>query len=298
MGEYSSSGGNHGNTADKPPENAGNSVVSTVTRRALTSAFADVGLRSGDAVLVHTSLRSLGLVEGGAGTVVRALLDAVGLAGTIIVPTFTAGNSDPRRWALTRGRAVPESQWDAIRERLPPFDPRTTPSERMGAVAEAVRNWPGAVRSSHPQTSFAAIGPAAAALMEGHERDCHLGPDSPLARLVTRNARVLLLGVSWAACTAFHLAEYQQQDPPKQDYECVVLDGGRRRWYRYEDVLLDDRDFDQLGRALEASPARSAGGNDVKRADVGATQARSAPIGVCVDFARTWLAGNRPATKI
>lgn len=265
------------------------SAALVATRRSLSASFARLGLREGDVVLVHASLSSLGFVVGGAVAVVRALLDRVGPTGTVAVPTFTAGNSDPSRWALTRSRGVPSDQWPAIREQLPPFDPRVTPSENMGAVAEAVRTWPGAVRSTHPQTSFAAVGSAATSLMDGHPPVCHLGPGTPLARLAARRAKVLLLGVPYAVCTAFHLAEYQQPDPPLRDYECVILHGGRRRWFRYRDVLLDDDDFELLGRAMESSAAVA----EVRRVQAGTATLRLIPIEVCVDFARTWIAANR-----
>jgi aminoglycoside 3-N-acetyltransferase len=118
--------------------------------------------------------RSLGYVVGGAVTVVQALLDAVGSAGTVVVPAFTADNSDPSRWALTRKAPVPSDWWPAIRDHLPAFDPALTPSHNVGVIAEAVRSWPGAVRSRHPQTSFAAVGAEAEGLMKGHHVDCHL----------------------------------------------------------------------------------------------------------------------------
>jgi aminoglycoside 3-N-acetyltransferase len=264
-------------------------AVRAATRRSLAASFARLGLLEGDTVLVHAALSSLGLVVGGAVAVVQALLDRVGPSGTVAVPTFTAGNCDPSRWAVTRGRGVPSDRWPALREQLPPFDPAVTPSQNMGAVAEAVRTWPGAVRSTHPQTSFAAVGSAAAPLMDGHPPQCHLGPGTPLARLAARRAKVLLLGVPYAVCTAFHLAEYQQPDPPLRDYECVVLHGGRRRWFRYRDVLLDDDDFELLGRALESSAA----GAEVRRVQAGTATLRLIPIEVCVAFARTWIAANR-----
>jgi len=241
-------------------------------------------------MLVHASLRTVGPVVAGAGDVVRALLDAVGPRGTVVVPTYTAGNSDPSRWAFTRGRAVPRWQRAWLRARMPAFDPATTPSQRMGAVAEAVRTWPGARRSDHPQTSFAAVGAHADDVVDGHARDCHLGPASPLGRLHDRDAQVLLLGVPWAVCSAFHLAEYLVPDPPTRDYECVVRDGGRRAWYRYRDVLLDDGDFQQLGEAMEED-----GG--VRRARVGEAVTRLFPIRDAVAFASGRFAAGRPAQR-
>jgi aminoglycoside 3-N-acetyltransferase len=259
-----------------------------VTRADLLAAFAGLGLGAGDVVLVHASLSSFGHVAGGAHSVVEALLAAVSDQGTVVVPTFTAGNADPRRWARTRGWEVPAQQWPLIRERLPPFDPLGTPSENMGVIAETVRTWPGAVRSAHPQTSFAAVGRDAALLMGEHPQDCHLGPGTPLARLVEHGSKVLLLGVPYRVCTAFHLGEYWQPAPPPRDYECVIQDHGVRRWFHYRDVLLDDRDFEQLGQDLETS-----GEVEVRRTEVGAAVLRLAPLGGCVDFARSWLAAHR-----
>jgi aminoglycoside 3-N-acetyltransferase len=160
----------------------------------------------------------------------------------------------------------------------------------MGVIAETVRRWAGAVRSTHPQTSFAAVGAAAVNLMAEHDRECHLGPGTPLARLASGSAKVLLLGVSYGVCTAFHLGEYEQPNPPQRDYECVVLDHGVREWFRYRDVLLSDHDFEGLGHALELSERDGA----VRRGRLGSAELRLIPLRTCVDFARTWLRDNRP----
>ena len=260
------------------------------TRASLAADLQALGLADGDTLLLHSSLRSLGFVVGGEVAVVQALLDVVGPRGTLVVPAFTAGNSDPSRWGRTRQQAVPEEWWPAIRAHLPAFDPAVTPSEGVGRIAEAVRTWPGAVRSDHPQTSFAAVGPDAARLTGDHHRDCHLGPASPLGRLAEGHAKILLLGVPYAVCTAFHLGEYRRPDPPTRDYECVVAEAGRRDWYRYRDVQLDDGDFQQLGEAFEeASPRDGA----VRRGLVGTADSRLLPLADAVAFAREWFVTHR-----
>jgi aminoglycoside 3-N-acetyltransferase len=74
------------------------------------------------------------------------------------------------------------------------FDPSRMPSRWMGVLAEAVRTWPGAVRSDHPQASFAALGKHAAAIAEGHRLDDALGEQSPLGAVYRLHGKVLLLG--------------------------------------------------------------------------------------------------------
>ncbi|MFC7484654.1 aminoglycoside N(3)-acetyltransferase [Luedemannella flava] len=178
-----------------------------------------LGVRPGDTVLAHTSLSSLGWVCGGAVAVVQALLDVLGENGTLVVPAQTANNRDPSLWS---DPAVDEADWPAIRANLPAFDPAITPSHRMGVIAEQVRTWPGARRSDHPQTSFAAVGARAEELMADHRLTSPLGEHSPLARLEEADARILLLGVGMAVCTSFHLAEYRLPDPPRRMNYCAV----------------------------------------------------------------------------
>jgi len=208
------------------------------SREDLANDLRRLGLADGDIVLVHSSLKSLGYVEGGAATIVAALRDAIGKRGTIVVPAQTAGNCHPSRWNVTVGRAVPRWSWRRIAEEMAdnPFNPTATASVNMGRVAEVVRTSPGATRSDHPQTSFAALGPAAAKITDGHAVECHLGENSPLARLVELQAKILLLGVGYAVCTAFHLAEYRVRNPPRRAYECVVDTGAGGKWFQYQDV--------------------------------------------------------------
>lgn len=259
------------------------------TRAGLAADLRALGLAAGDTVLVHASLRALGPVEGGAETVVDAFLDVLGPAGTLVVYTQTPGNSDPSRWPSTRGYAVPEARWERLRATLPAFDPDTTPAHGVGVLPETVRARPGARRSAHPQSSFTALGARARALTADHAPDCHLGERSPLARLEEAGARVLLLGVGWEVCTAFHLAEYRVPGRARQTYSCVVGDGqGGRAWYTYTDVRLDASPFARIGAAYEAGPA---GAEGLVRGRVGAADSRLFGLRPAVAHAAAWLTG-------
>jgi aminoglycoside 3-N-acetyltransferase len=252
------------------------------TRASLAADLTALGLRAGDTVLVHSSLRAVGWVPGGRVAVVQALLDVLGPAGTLAVPTQTMENSDPKHWSRP---PVPESWWPSIREHMPAFDPAVWPSRGIGALAEAVRTWPGAVRSNHPQASFAAVGARAAELMATHVLDSHLGEGSPLAALERAGARVLLLGVGFDVCTSFHLAEYRVPSPVTE-YGCAMHTARGREWVTYTDVATDSDDFDKLGAAYEPI-------GDIRRGRVGAADSRLFPMAEAVTFAVDWLSVNR-----
>ncbi|MCB5906211.1 aminoglycoside N(3)-acetyltransferase [Streptomyces pinistramenti] len=255
------------------------------TRDSLASELRDLGLRSGETLLVHSSLSSLGWVSGGPVAVVQALLDVLGADGTLVVPTHSGGNSDPSDWGHP---PVPEAWWADIRASMPAYDRRTTPVRGVGVIPETVRDWPGAVRSAHPQTSFAAVGPRAAAVVEGHAPDCRFGERSPLARLEEAGARILLLGAGFDSCTAFHLAEYRIP-APQADNSFAAMTPQGRRWITVRDTAVDEDRFDELGAAFEkVRPAQ--------RGKVGAADSRLLSLADAVSFAQAWLPEHRPYT--
>jgi aminoglycoside 3-N-acetyltransferase len=255
------------------------------TRASLAAGLRELGVLPGETLLVHASLSSLGWVCGGAEAVVQALLDVLGDDGTLVVPTFSGDNSDPTKW---RHPPVPETWWDAIRASMPPYDPRTTPTRGVGVVPDTVRTWPGAVRSAHPQTSFAALGARAAAIVDGHALDCQLGERSPLARLEAAGARIVLLGVGFTSCTAFHLAEYRIPAPEVDNSFAITTPQGRR-WSTVRDIAVSDEGFGDLGAAFEKE-------RPVLRGTVGAADTRLFPLADAVAFAEEWLAAHRPRT--
>lgn len=242
-----------------------------------------LGLVEGDTVLLHSSLSALGWVCGGPVAVVRAFLDVLGPSGTLVVPAFATENRDPARWA---GPEIPQAWWPAIRENLPAYDPRVTPCRALGLVAETLRCWPGAHRSPHPQTSFAAVGARAEALMSRHDLPSELGEESPLAALEAAGARIVLLGVGFDRCTAFHLAEYRLPWRTPRDNACVVSTPAGRAWTPYQGVLLDSGDFADLGADLERSNAVAAG-------PVGSATARLLSLPMAVGYSRDWMVRHR-----
>ena len=209
----------------------------------LADGFRLVGVRAGQTALVHAALRTFGPVEGGAETVVDALLRVLGPTGTLVAPAFTFVHEV---------------------EKAPVIDPATDPSE-MGAVTEAVRRRPSARRSTAFRHSFAAV---------GHRADTIAGVDPALAPFDLRSAfgvmlaldtQVLLLGVTYSNSTSHHFAEWMSDVPYRHvvQWHVRVRDAGgtvrRQAMGDYQPRPSTDgtyygpraTDFNKLGRLLE-----------------------------------------------
>jgi aminoglycoside 3-N-acetyltransferase len=262
-------------------------------RDQLAADLRSLGLRRGQDLLIHCSLRQVGWIDGGAAALLSAILDVAGREATLVVPAETTWNSlssDAFR-AATAGLDPHERALYVAA--MPGFDPVSTPSAAMGAFAEHVRTRPSASRSAHPQTSFAAIGPGARACTGVHDLDCHLGERSPMGWLYAANAAILLLGVGYSACTAFHLAEYRLPGAqPLRSYHCFTSQGGTRVEHEFTDIHLDDSDFELIGTELD-SIAGQGGKPALRRGHVGSAECRLVPFRMAVDFACSWLGAHR-----
>ena len=125
--------------------------------------------------------------------------------------------------------------------------------------------------------------------MSDHRSDCHLGEHSPLAKLYKMEPFVLLVGVGYEACSAFHLAEYRYiESPPQQIYSCAVSVNGQTQWIQFADVVLDDRDFRKIGADLDLDH-----GAAVKNGYVGNAPSHLIPLVLAVDYASRWMAEHR-----
>jgi aminoglycoside 3-N-acetyltransferase len=159
-----------------------------LTFEQLVDGFRKLGVMEGDTLLVHSSYKSFGEVDGGPATVNRALEAALGTDkdGTLIMPTF---NFD-----FNKGEA-----WDV----------RTTPS-KMGVLTELVRKDPRAKRVFHPFYSFAILGKHAEMLgalryKSAYERDSVFG------KLRDLDGKIMVIGLSYNnSMTFFHHIEQME----------------------------------------------------------------------------------------
>lgn len=258
------------------------STPSPRTRQSLAADLAVLGLQPGSTVIVHSSLRSLGWVVGGAVTFIHSLMDAVTENGTIVMPTQSTDYTDPAGW---RHPPVPEAWHDGIRASMPPFDPARTPTRRMGTVPELFRTWPGVLRSNHPSGSFAAWGRHAAQVTERHGPQ-RIGEESPMAELYRLDGLVLLAGVGFERNTSFHLAEYRVKSTKYVDELMPLVMDGSVEWTVVREIeFAGDETLKRIGADFEASGAVGSG-------NVGSAQCRLFRARTAVDFAQEWLGRN------
>lgn len=255
-----------------------------VTTDRLVADLRSLGVERGDTLLVHSSLSAVGWVAGGPQAVVDALERAVGVDGTVVVPTHTPQYTDPEEWS---NPPVPEDWIEPIRASMPPYRPAVTPSYGVGTIPECLRTYPDAVRSRHPVFSFAALGADAGAVVGDHRLDFGLGEGSPLARVYDRDGGVLMLGTDYETNTSIHLAEYRADVPTERTENRVpIRRDGERVIVTLDDIETSTDDFEALGAAFE----REVG---VERGPVGETEATLLEQPGLVDFATEWLAENR-----
>lgn len=249
------------------------------TRESLKSDLKTLGVKHGDRLIVHTSMRSMGWVNGGVVAYIQALMDAVGPDGTIVMPTQSSDYSDPGDW---RHPPVPPGWVDEVRRTMPAYDAAVTPTWRMGAVPELFRTMPGVFRSRHPSGSFAAWGSDAAEIVANHGVQ-RIGEDSPVARLYDLDGKVVLVGVGYDTNTSFHLAEYRVSSTVFVEELMPLVTDGKVEWTEVTEIeFMDDDSLIRLGAAFEV-------GNVVKTGQVGSAECRFFGVRDCVDFGVGWL---------
>lgn len=219
----------------------------------LQSGLHEFGLTAGDVVLVHTSMKGLGAVDGGADAVIDALLTVVGETGTLLFPTLTGSADDaPGNPPVIDLASTPCAPW-------------------VGVMPEVARNRAGAMRSVHPTHSVVALGANQEHWTTGHEfGHSPCDESSPYFRLMSEGGKILLLGgVDHNSNTSLHCIEeiaavpYHLQDEVTDGI--VTLPTGEQRivsnrlhlWrnrYSYLNLL---REFNNVVAPLTAAGAQS-----------------------------------------
>lgn len=190
----------------------------SVTREQIAAALVQLGLRPGDDILVHSSMRGLGVIEGGAQAVIDALLDVIGTEGTLLVPAY------PMQGTMFEHLSKGGIALDAL------HSPST-----MGKISETVRTLPGARRSLHPTHSVAALGARAEWYAGGHElciTPC--GSTSPFRRLIDRPGWIVCVGSTIGKVTSYHAFEDECEDFPlpiyaDEDFPVTMIAADGRR---------------------------------------------------------------------
>ncbi len=155
-----------------------------ITREDIISGFQNIGIRPGMELEVHSSLKSFGYVEGGAETVIDALMKTVGSTGSIFMP------------ALRLSPRLPLSEADkklGITCKIKLLEPDAKHSA-MGLIADTFRQMPEVVTG------------------EGIFRVSAWGKNADKATtgfqyLIDNGGKALLLGVDIYRLTAMHYVE-------------------------------------------------------------------------------------------
>jgi len=139
----------------------------------LKRQIAAMGIQPWDTLLVHSSMKTIGPVEGGADTVLDAFCEYLA-EGLLVLPTHT---------------------WDRLSGEYSVFDVENEPS-CVGLLTNLFRKRPGVLRSWHPTHSVAAFGRGAEEFIAGEEKfDTPCAREGCYGKLYDRRAKVLFLGV-------------------------------------------------------------------------------------------------------
>ncbi len=182
-----------------------------ITKSSLIDALKNIGIQSGDTVMVHSDIAAFGTTENFSrkdtlNLFYDAFMEVVGNNGTLCTPAFFY---EYARYGI-------------------PFDIALSPvSKELGVFAKYINLIPERKRSCNPLTSVCAIGKNAGYICEHINRHAY-GDNSAFDRLYKLNAKIVSLGV-YGAFTINHLAEYQAGVPYLYNkiYNIPIFDNGK-----------------------------------------------------------------------
>lgn len=177
----------------------------TITRQLL-----DLGLQPGGVLLVHTAFSKVRPVEGGPVGLIRAIHAALGLGGTLVMPSMSYDDDHP-------------------------FDKTKSHCAEMGVTTDTFWRLPGVLRSDNNH-AFAAVGPQAERILAPHPIDIPHGLDSPVGRVYELDGQVLLLGVDHGSNTTIHLCENMAGVRYRRDKYLTILKDGEPTRFEYREI--------------------------------------------------------------
>lgn len=151
-----------------------------LTKAEILSGFQKIPLTPSRIIMVHSAYKSLGGVEGGAETIINALLDFVGPEGTVLFPTFNFHEWTERHY----------------------FDISETLS-KMGIIGEVARQREDALRTPHPIFSFAALGKEKERFAKCDDVRAY-GSNSVFGLFHKLNGVIISIGLHWNSTFSMH----------------------------------------------------------------------------------------------
>jgi aminoglycoside 3-N-acetyltransferase len=209
----------------------------------LANDFRKLGIRAGDTVMLHASVRAVGEVAGGPDAIHLALKSALTSDGALMMYA-----SCPRYYdEVGRGNLTMEQERE-IREKLPVFDPLTARCARdNGTLVEFLRTYPDSQVNGHV-ARFVFWGKHTGHLVSSQPWNYALGPNSPLERFLMVDGKIVLLGSDHDAVTFLHYVEHVADIPGKRiaSYQVPVMENGCRVWRSMEE-------FDTSGEGVHTN---------------------------------------------
>lgn len=255
------------------------------TKNSIISDLERLGVKKGMTLIVHSSLKSMGQIVGGAVSVILALEEVIGEEGNLIMPTQSEHLCEPTE----NNENLSDEEIRIIRDNLPIYYPDLTPTSYMGIIPETFRKQNGVLRSSHPHVSFSAWGKDNAFIIRNHSLDYALSNNSPLGRIYDLEGYILFLGAPTNSNTSIHLAEYSQKNTylKTKVWEVKLSIEGIEQWSTYNDINNESDDFDQIFGEFRTVTGL------VRRGFVGEAASFLMPMKDMVDFSVDWMDKNR-----
>ena len=168
---------------------------SPLGRKEIISVLEKVGIKRGDTILMHAALSPLGLIEGGAETVLDAILELLGPEGTLMVPIFSRPYTG---FEGTHNKALDFRY----------FRRGDLSSVWTGVIGKTLAKRPGAITSAHATHAWAGIGAKAEKCLSPHqELDPPACNHSPLGMALREGGKILYFGCKISSSTFIHFLE-------------------------------------------------------------------------------------------